>query len=150
MASGSHFKIFEIKGDLFSAPTSSSLAHCISKDCRLGAGIAKIFRQKFGRVDELKRMGTEVGGVSPLKIGLFGSKFVYNLVTKEQYNQKPTYASLRESLVAMRNHAAVHDVKEIAMPKIGCGLDRLEWSKVSTLIQDVFGDASIQITVYYM
>ena len=147
MAEGAPFQITEIKGDLFSAPSSSSLAHCISKDCRLGAGIAKIFRQKFGRVDELTRMGTDVGGVSPLKLGPFGSKFVYNLVTKEKYNHKPSYDTLRSSLEAMRAHAAAHGVKEIAMPKIGCGLDKLEWSKVSSVIQEVFAHTFIQIRV---
>ena len=150
MAEASRFQLTEIKGDLFTSPSTASLAHCISKDCRLGAGIAKIFRQKFGRIDELMKMGTEVGGVSPLKLGPFGSKFVYNLVTKEKYNHKPTYDSLRDSLVAMRTHAVVNGVKAIAMPKIGCGLDKLEWKRVSLLIQEVFSDTSIQITVYYM
>ena len=60
--------ITEIKGDLFSAPSTSSLAHCISQDCKLGAGIAKLFRQRFGRVDDLQRMGTAVGGVSSLQV----------------------------------------------------------------------------------
>ena len=95
-------------------------------------------------------MGTEVGGVSPLKIGPFGSKYVYNLVTKERYYQKPTYAALRNSLVTMRDHAVAHNVKEIAMPKIGCGLDKLEWSQVSVVLKEVFVDTHIVIMVYYM
>ena len=33
-----------VKGDLFSVGKDVSLAHCISQDCRLGKGIAKIFR----------------------------------------------------------------------------------------------------------
>ena len=142
------FELTEMKGDLFSAPRSFSLAHCISKDCRLGAGIAKLFKQKFGRVDELVKMGTSVGGVSPLSIGPFGGKFVYNLVTKEKYFHKPTYASLRSSLEAMRDHAVQHKVKEIAMPKIGCGLDKLEWVKVVEVIKEVFAETSIHIRVY--
>ena len=61
-------KYEEIKGDLFSCPSTSSLAHCISRNCALSAGIAKLFRQKFGRIDELQRMNTPVGGVSPLRL----------------------------------------------------------------------------------
>ena len=139
--------ISEIRGDLFSAPSRSSLAHCISKDCKLGAGIAKIFRQRFGRVDELQRMGTGVGGVSPLKVN---DRFVYNLVTKEHFWGKPTYASLQESLFAMRNHALQHNVREICMPRIGCGLDKLEWDKVKAVLGEVFSDHRIHITVYCM
>lgn len=41
-------------GNLFSCPVDEALAHCISEDCRMGAGIAVIFKQKFGRVGELK------------------------------------------------------------------------------------------------
>ena len=43
-----------MSGDLFSTPEDESLAHCISEDCRMGAGIAVLFKKKFGGVDELK------------------------------------------------------------------------------------------------
>ncbi|NXY92304.1 OARD1 deacetylase, partial [Alcedo cyanopectus] len=42
-----------VKGDLFSCPPSDALAHCISEDCRMGAGIAVLFKKKFGGVQEL-------------------------------------------------------------------------------------------------
>ena len=69
-------------------------------------------------------------------------------VTKERYFNKPTYDSLRSSLQATKEHCVAHDVTELAMPRIGCGLDRLEWSKVSAIIDDVFKDSGIHITVH--
>lgn len=42
-----------VKGDLFSCPSTDALAHCISEDCRMGAGIAVLFKKKFGGVQEL-------------------------------------------------------------------------------------------------
>jgi hypothetical protein len=33
------------------------------------------------------------------------------------------------------------------MPIIGCGLDRLQWDKVSEIIKDVFKDTDIEILV---
>lgn len=42
-----------MKGDLFACPKTDSLAHCISEDCRMGAGIAVLFKKKFGGVQEL-------------------------------------------------------------------------------------------------
>ena len=139
--------ISEANGDLFIAPTSSSLAHCISRDCKLGAGIAKIFRQRFGRVEELKSMELEVGGVGPL---LMGKRFIYNLVTKEHYWEKSTYDSLTLALISMKEHALKHDVEEISMPRIGCGLDRLKWEEVSVILDKVFKGVNIKITVYTM
>ena len=47
-------------------------------------------------------------------------------MTKEKYSDKPTYDSMRYSLEKMREHAGQHGVKEIAMPRIGCGLDGLQ------------------------
>ena len=49
------FILNEVSGDLFKSPKSHSLCHCVSRDFRLGKGIAKLFREKFGRIDELKR-----------------------------------------------------------------------------------------------
>ncbi len=106
-----------VTGDLFSAGKTVSLAHCISRDCRLGKGIAKLFRDKFGRVKEIEAMKAGVGEVAPLKIG--DGVYIYNLVTKVKYSDKPTYESLENSLVSMREHATENKIKEIAMPKIG-------------------------------
>lgn len=46
-------KLQYVKGDLFSCPSTHSLAHCISMDCRMGAGIAVLFKKKFEGVEEL-------------------------------------------------------------------------------------------------
>ena len=34
------------------------------------------------------------------------------------------------------------------MPKIGCGLDKLEWSTVKSMIKNTFLSFNIKITVY--
>ncbi len=58
-----------------------------------------------------------MGNVAVLK--QTGDRYIYNLVTKERYSDKPTYEALERSLESMREHAKKHGVKEIAMPKIG-------------------------------
>lgn len=50
-------KLNEVQGDLFSCPVSDSLAHCISADARMGKGIAVLFKNKFGGVEEIKSQG---------------------------------------------------------------------------------------------
>ena len=47
----------------------------------------------------------------------------------------------------MRNYCEGSDIKKIAMPTIGCGLDRLEWNKVSDIIKEVFSEMSIEILI---
>ena len=130
-------QIIEVKGDLFSCPKIVSLAHCVSEDLRLGKGIAKIFRDKFGGIDEMRRQSVKTGGVAVLRRP-GGNAFVFSLVTKEKFWQKPTYDSLRMSLKSMREHMRANDVQEVAMPRIGCGLDGLQWNSVRKVIDEVF------------
>lgn len=94
---------------------------------------------------ELKAQNAQVGGVAILKRQ---DRFVYYLITKESYFNKPTYETLHRSLGAMRNHALLHDVKQLALPRIGCGLDGLQWPKVSDLLKEVFRDTDIQVIVW--
>ena len=143
----SGFTLKEVKGDLFSSPSSDSLCHCISRDYRLGKGIAKLFREKFGRIEELKKSEANIGGIAVLADG---RRFIYNLVTKEKYSDKPTYESVRKSLEAMKAHALSHNVASISMPLIGCGLDGLSWPAVRTLIKNVFQLEKMKITIYYL
>lgn len=72
---------------------------------------------------------------------------VFNLITKERYYQKPTYRSLVTALIEMRDLCNEIHVEKLAMPKIGCGLDRLKWDKVKELIDDVFRGYNIEILI---
>lgn len=136
------------KGDLFAS--GDSLAHCVSLDFRMGAGIALQFRKKFGRVDELRRQVSNSPGLGVLKDPAEGktSRFIYYLVTKESFFQKPTYESLFASLELMKKHLLENSVKKLSIPCLGCGLDKLEWLKVELMLEKIFKDAGIEITVY--
>uniref|UniRef100_A0A3Q3AC54 O-acyl-ADP-ribose deacylase 1 n=1 Tax=Kryptolebias marmoratus TaxID=37003 RepID=A0A3Q3AC54_KRYMA len=136
---------FYVTGDLFSCPADEALAHCISEDCRMGAGIAVLFRRRFGGVSELKEQKKLTGQCAVLKRD---RRFVYYLITKKNATQKPTYDGLRQSLEDMRSHCVENGVTRISMPRIGCGLDRLEWSKVSVMLEQVFRHTGISVTVY--
>lgn len=138
------FHLKEVKGDLFAASQSESLAHCISADVRMGKGIAKIFKEKFGGVKDLQAQGVKPGGVAVLKRG---PRFIYYMVTKEKYWNKPTYKCLQDSLQSMANHCKRNGVKALSMPRIGCGLDGLRWDQVKRHISETFQDLDITVTI---
>lgn len=48
----------------------------------------------------------------------------------------------------MRDLCIKNNIHQLAMPLIGCGLDKLEWSKVKELIQHIFDRVDIEITIY--
>ncbi|XP_067643106.1 ADP-ribose glycohydrolase OARD1-like [Eurosta solidaginis] len=139
------FKLTEIEGDLFTAPQTHSLAHCVGADFAMGAGIAVKFKQIYGQVDELLAQGVQSGGVAVLQDK---DRYIYYLVTKPQSWDSPTYDSLRSSLTAMREHMRKHKVQKLAIPRIGCGIDGLEWDKVSNELCTVFGGEELEIVVY--
>ena len=55
---------------------------------------------------------------------------------------------MRSSLEAMKNHAESNNILRISMPPIDCGLDKLHWSKVRTLIKEVFRPTNKEVIVF--
>lgn len=136
--------------DLFSVPEDYYLAHCISADFCMGAGIAVQFNKRFDMRNKLvKNYPTYI---DKFRIdGVHGDCIlqdkVFNLITKERYWDKPTYTTLTEALTQMCTLCIMFGIKKIAMLLIGCGLDKLDWSTVSILIKSVFKDTDIEILV---
>ena len=113
----------------------------------MSKGIAVNFKKKFGRLDELRRAKARIGETVVLKEG---RKYLYYLVTKQKYFDKPTNCTLRQALIQMKNHAVKNNVIEISMPRIGCGRDNLNWDEVRQIITNVFSGTSIKISVYQL
>ena len=145
----------EEKGDLFEL-RGYSLAHCISQDCAMGAGVAIVFDKKFtGMKTYCQRVIQENNLSFPCVIPLTVSYnnydiFVFNLVTKRVCYGKPTYTTITKAIKDMAFMCKQFNVKKLAMPKIGCGLDRLQWNKVREIVKENFKDLDIEIVVKYL
>ncbi len=141
----------EINGDLFSVPQGYYLAHCISGDFALGAGIAKKFNEVYNMRYKLYRNYPIFNNE---KYGYVGEALlvdnVFNLVTKARCFHKPTYDSLYDALVDMRGQCENLSITKLAMPRIGSGLDKLNWGKVVDIIKGVFKNSDIEIIVYVL
>lgn len=156
--------IKEVKKDLFTVSKDYALAHCISADFALGAGIAKEFDKRFNCRKRLfkiferswiprwdKTQEKYRGGCIPL--GVYYSinddvpPIIFNLITKRNYWDKPTLTTIKNSLLWMKEQCEIWNIKKIAMPQIGCGLDRQNWSDIKELIEKVFADTDIEIVV---
>lgn len=133
----------EEKCNLFEVDEKYYLAHCISEDCEMGAGIAVEFQRRF----KLKNKILEQHPMFPCCIMVDN---IFNLVTKKKYYGKPTYDTLRHSLICMREYIVKKNIRNLAMPKIGCGLDKLQWNRVKEILQEEFKDIDIEILVCYL
>lgn len=133
----------EIQGDLFEIGQEYKLAHCISADAKMGAGIAVQFTKRF----DLNALQAQASA-HPLEIGLcYPVGRTLNLVTKAKYWHKPTYGTLTAAVASLRSVCLEQGISKIAMPQIGCGLDRLKWNKVKTIIAQTFENTEIEIVV---
>ena len=48
----------------------------------------------------------------------------------------------------MKSHARLYWISTIAIPKIGCGLDQINWQEVVKLLRDISACSNIRIVVY--
>lgn len=133
--------IRELQGSLFDLAEDCVLVHCISADYKLGAGIAVEFQRRFDLRVALESLG---GHTYPACIRVDN---VLNLVTKGAYWEKPTYDNLTSALQLAKQICIREDITKLAMPRVGCGLDRLAWSRVKSILAEVFDDAGIDIIV---
>lgn len=126
--------------------------HCISADLKMGKGIAKPMNAKF-HIRELWKnpnpnwYGTGHTICTPTDTA---EHIVFNLITKEKYWQKPNYKTMEEALTHAREYFNYYRgfPKKIVMPKIGCGLDQLNWPKVKKIIERIF--EGFDVTVCYL
>ena len=137
-------ELIEIKGDLFTTEPENYLVHCIARDCQLGRGIAVEFQKRFNLRKQLKAHKA----IKHSNCILIGK--VFNLITKELSYEKPTYNSMAVSLNELRKQVIAEEIKHLAIPKIGCGLDGLNWELVKNTLYEQLGDLDIGIKVYYL
>ena len=77
-----------------------------------------------------------------------GKRYIYNLETKKRFCDKPNLSTLSKTLEAMKTLASTNGVSAIVIPKLGCGLDQMNWQEVVKLPRDIFASADVQNLVY--
>ena len=158
--------MIELHENLFQVVTCNNIAqercivmHCISSDLAMGAGIAVAIEETFkvkehwpSKLPE-RLKGWHREGYSVFVTGE-NKQIVCNLITKEKYWQKPTLETLEQALNDAKttldslSEIGMNVPKKIVMPRIGCGLDKLNWNEVKPLIEQFFKD--YEITVCYI
>ncbi|KAJ8949704.1 hypothetical protein NQ318_013571 [Aromia moschata] len=85
-------------------PADFCLAHCVAADLRMSRGIALTFKKAFGQLEELRRQRPEVGRVLQITAAeQEKERSVFYLVTKQLSHHKPTYQTVWDTLVELRD-----------------------------------------------
>ena len=123
-----------------------------------GAGIALTIRRKYENwfkeyYDFCEKFSKPpVGKLQIVEVGK--NKYIANLFGQEapaEYrNQVATnYEALEKSMIELRKWAEDNKIEKIGMPTfLGCGLAHGKWEIVSKIINDVFENSFINVTLY--
>ena len=134
----------EVSGNLFDS--TDSIAHSISSDFNLAAGIAKQGREAFPTT--YPEFGSKPSHEKMYAQQISPNRFLSHLIVKPRFWNQPTYSSLRAALESMLQHAQKHRIEKISIPRLSTGLDKLNWLKVKGIIAGVFHNSLIKVTVY--
>ena len=144
-SSGARFGVVnEVEGDLFNVPRRYALACCIAKDLRMNHGIARVFKSKFDEPRPQNYCETEVGDVFYLK---HCDRRVLYLVTRGSSLDGATYQDIWKVLQRLRERLLTEGIFEVAIPRIACARDGLNWRVVRNMIEVTFKDTGIQFLV---
>ena len=125
-----------------------SIGHCISAVARKSEGFADFLSHRIpGLKLTCRKAKLLMGQVFPFWDSI-GKRYIYNLVTKERFYDKPNLSTLSETLEAMKIHGSSNGVSTIAITRLGCGLDQMKWQVVVKLLRDILAYADVQIVVY--
>ncbi|KAJ8938538.1 hypothetical protein NQ318_016908 [Aromia moschata] len=134
--------------DLFQAPADFCLAHCVAADLRMSRGIALTFKKAFGQLEELRRQRPEVGRVLQITAAeQEKERSVFYLVTKQLSHHKPTYQTVWDTLVELRDVLLSQSISSLAIPKIASGLDGLDWRVIRSMLEVIFRFTGVEILV---
>ena len=126
----------------------NSIGYCISADAKMSKVFADFLSHKIpGLRPTCKKAKLLMGQVFPFWDST-GRRYIYNLVTKQRFLDKPGLSTLLTTLETMKSHAAIHGVSTIAIPKIGCGRDQKNWQEFVKLLRDVFACSDIHVVLY--
>ena len=112
--------------DIFS-DTKAIFAHSVSSDLAMSAGIAMQFLRIFPDLSELRKTHANLPPGSLIaQFNESGNNWIYNSITKRPFSDKPTCSDLHKCLCRMKSHMLHNNIKEVRLPQIGCGIDKLE------------------------
>lgn len=145
----------EINGNLFDYPVIVIPTNGIVKSngkLVMGAGVALEARNKFKDID--KYFGKQVQ--------LFGNivhyneyhlhsniieiaTIVFSFPTKHHYNNNSDLNLIENSTKQLISKVNILKLKEIYLPKVGCGKGNLDWSQVKSLLDKYLDDRFILV-----
>lgn len=132
-------KVFirELKEDLLAMPVYYNIAHCIPADFTVYGVTAKRIDEMYDLINLLKRdyldweIQPAVGDVNYLKN-------LFTLFATPKKYARPSMEDLRKCIANLAQECVDLGIMYLAMPRIGCGHNKLNWDEVKDMICEEF------------
>ncbi len=145
--------IHYVTGNLLDAP-AQALVNTVNTVGVMGKGIALQFREAYPENYKAYRQACAEHQLAPGQLlvvrekNLQGEKTIVNFPTKTEWFQPSRYEWIEAGLKALLQAIAEHKIQSIALPPLGCGNGKLEWSKVKPLMERYLSDLDIEVLIY--
>lgn len=132
-------KVFvrDLNADLLSMPVYYNIAHCIPADFTVYGATAQRINDVYDLVDLIKHdymdweVRPNVGDVNYLKN-------VFTLFATPKKYARPSMEDLRKCVANLAQECVDLGIMHLAMPRIGCGHNKLKWDEVKDMICEEF------------
>lgn len=144
----------EKEGDIFAVPTNYAIINCITQDCDMNSELEKRYIASYPDMKTVLQSTIRANKLcAPFVIHYKGadteSHEVFNLFLKKTVRSRLTYDDVRKALNEVLTICKTQNISCIALGKIGCITDKLNWDIVKDILQDVFKESDLTIEVRY-
>lgn len=126
------------EGNIFNIPGVNNYAHGCNCAGAMGKGIAVQFKEKFPEMYLQYKKLCKSGAFALGEVFMYnyGDGMVFNLGTQQSWTTQAEISAVDAAIGKMLQLAAENQVKQIALPKIGAGLGKLDWESVKQVINE--------------
>ncbi|MBO6239493.1 MAG: macro domain-containing protein [Butyrivibrio sp.] len=136
-------------GDIFES-NAKCLVNTVNCEGFMGKGIAYQFKLRFpdnnkAYIEACDRKTLRPGTVlTYLEKGLL----IVNFPTKDKWREPSRMEYIDEGLQALKSEIIKNNIKDIAIPPLGCGNGGLKWNDVKVRIEEALKDLDCNVYVY--
>jgi len=150
--------VSETKGNILETKITN-IAHGVNCKNAMGSGVAKAIYTCFPDVKKQYHLAMEgmlkysfsesKYALGKIQKVICGEKNIFNCWTQDRYGYNNEKLANYWAIGVCFKSLSEQDIKEIAIPKIGCGLAGGDWGIVKQIINDATLD-DLDVHVYYL
>jgi O-acetyl-ADP-ribose deacetylase (regulator of RNase III) len=138
-----------VTGDIFESGTQALVCpiNCVGV---MGKGLALQFKNRYPGNYRLYKHACAKGQVKPGKMFITKEHEIYiiNFPTKRHWRNQSILSDIDEGLIELRRVIKRLELKDIAIPALGCGNGQLLWYQVKTLLETHLSNLDNNIIIY--